>query len=190
MGSPARVRPPRTDAGPPRPCAPTATTLAITEIMIASSSGSGDRGEWFEVLSSATCAMDLTGLVIESVAGAGAPVMHTVTSGMIPAGGYFVLAMSAVAAENHGLAHDYVYGVTIAFANGGGTLRLRLGATVIDEITWPSGGFTYSSARQFPAGAALDMNGDWPMWCDATSVYSMMGGSFRGTPGMANGACP
>lgn len=186
----ADAGPAPTDAGPPRPCAPTSATLAITEVMIASISGSGDRGEWFEVVSTATCAMDLTGLVIESVAGVGAPVMHTVTSATIPAGDHFVFAMSAVAAENHGLAHDYVYGSTISFANGGGTLRLRVGATVVDEVSWPSGGFTYASARQFPAGAALDTNGTWAFWCDATNVYSSMGGTFLGTPGMANGLCP
>ncbi len=185
------------DAGPacpPEP--PTPTTLAITEIMIESRSGSGDYGEWFEVENLGSCPIDLTGVVIESPTGGGTPVTHTVSGGTIPPGGYFVFAQSGDPAENHSLTYDYVYGAGttgVVFNNSTDSLQLSLSGITLDGVMWGSTDFRVGASRQLSSTASPSANGDLSTsaWCDATDVYSMApGGPYRGTPGAANRACP
>src|SRR5687768_16432468 len=63
-GPPDSGPPPMPDAG--TTCAPASANLAIVEVMVASASGSADRGEWFEVVNFGDCTVALTGMVIES----------------------------------------------------------------------------------------------------------------------------
>jgi hypothetical protein len=181
------------DAGAPTTCAPAPGRLAIVELMIASQSGT-DRGEWFEVLNTGTCVVDLRGLVLSSPTGAGVPVTHTVTVGTVTPGRSFVFALSGDPAENHGLTWDYVYGTgtssDIFLGNTGDSLTLldASGAT-IDSVVWGDA-FTRGAARQFPSSLSPSLNDDWSRWCDSRRIYSTTGGTFFGTPGGGNDACP
>jgi hypothetical protein len=140
--------------------------------------------------------VSLAGIVLVSPTSGGAERTHTVTTGMMPSGDHFVFALSSSPTDNHGLMLDYAYGsgsaADIILNNGADWLELRTSdGTAIDRVTWPSGGFTHSRSRQFPTGLPTSMNGDWARWCDSTDVYSMTGGTFYGTPGLANAAgCP
>jgi len=182
------------DTGLPA-CPIGAGSLAIVEVMISSRSGGGDRGEWFEVLNEESCTISLPGLQIVSPTSGGTEKVHTVTMGAIAPGAHHVFALSAAPGDNHGLAFDYAYGVggsdDVILNNGADWLELRSGGTAVDRVTWPSGGFTHSYAREFPTGRATSTNDTWAFWCDATGVYSTMGGTFYGTPGAANStSCP
>jgi len=187
------------DAGPPSrdagaPCTIAAGSLAIVEVMVASVSGSGDRGEWFEIVSLASCTIDLAGIEIESPTSTGTMLSHTIRSGTIAPTQYFVFALSGDATENHGLSFDYAYGSgagsDVILNNGADSLTLRTGTTVIDSVSWATGGYTVGHARQLPSGSDPRVN-DWARFCDATSVYSSSAsaGTFYGTPGAANTPC-
>jgi hypothetical protein len=189
---------PPQDAGPPPdagvPCAPATGLVGISEVMISSRSGSGDRGEWFEVRNSGDCSVLLAGLAIVSPAADGNEKVHVVTGGLLYAGDSFVFALSALAIDNHGVPFDYAYGAgsaeDVVLDNGSDWLELRYLGASIDRVTWPNGGFTSGAARQFPAALPLGVNDDWGRWCSASALYSTTGGVFYGTPGVANDACP
>jgi hypothetical protein len=189
------------DAGPPAmpdagmTCMPASANLAIVEVMVASASGSSDRGEWFEVMNFGDCTVALAGMVIESPTSTGMLKTHMVTGGFINPGQHFVFALSGAPAENHGLPHDYVYGTggadDVILNNGADSLTLRApSGAMIDVVMWPSGGFNYAHSRQFPSTLMPVMNDAWSRFCDSTVVYSTMGGMFYGTPQVANGTCP
>ncbi len=177
---------PRPDAGPGGGCSADPATVTISEIMISSQSGSGDRGEWFELRNEMPCTVSLAGVDIVS-----GGVTHTIAAATLTAGGYLVLAQSADAGENHGLTPDYVYGPSLSFGNGGGSLSLENGGTEIARVSWGSTDYRRSASRQLSAGARETEALSDARWCDSTAVYSMAtGGPFNGTPGMANAACP
>ena len=180
------------DAGPACPIGP--GSLVIDEVMISSVSGSGDRGEWFEIVSTLSCTANLAGLTIVSPTGGGVEKSHTIASGTIRSGQYFVFALSSAPADNHGLSLDYAYGTggsdDVILNNSADWLELRDGATVIDRVAWPSGGFTNGASRQYPGSADASANDNWSLWCDSVPVYSMTGGTFHGTPQAANRLCP
>ena len=174
-------------------CAPAPGRLAIVEVMIASQSGT-DRGEWFEVLNTGGCTVDLSGLVLESPTTAGIPVTHTVSMGLVAPGQHFVFAQSGDPVENHGLAWDYVYGTgttaDIFLGNSGDDLLLRdASGAEIDRVHWADG-FTRGASREFPSDLSPSDNDDWASWCDSVALYSSAGGLFYGSPGTRNGVCP
>ena len=176
-------------------CRPVLGSLAIVELMIASTAGSDDRGEWFEVLNTTTCDIDLAGLIISSPTSSGTAREHVVTAGVVRAGQPYVFALSGIVDENHGLAADYVYGegggyYEVILNNGDDNLELRLGAELINRVAWTSGTYTTGHAKQFPNGLPPNTNETWGSWCDATTIYSSSGGTFYGTPGGPNGTCP
>lgn len=177
------------DAGPPidaGDCAADAATITISEIMISSQSGSGDFGEWFEIRNEASCTVSLAGLEIRSGSGT-----HTITSGLLTAGGFAVLARSGDANLNHGLSTDYVYGSAISFSNGGGTLSIFNGADEVARVSWGSTEFARSASRQLSRSAPETTALGSAVWCNSAAVYSMSpGGPYLGTPGMQNADCP
>jgi len=174
-------------------CPPAVGSLVITEIMISSVSGSGDRGEWFEVVNTGTCTVDLTGVVILSPTGSGTEKTHTITGGTVAPGRYFVFALDAAPAANHFLSFDYAYGTggadDVIFNNAADWLELRSGVMAIDRVTWPSGGYTNGRSRMLPGTPSATANDVWATLCDSTAVFSTTGGTFYGTPQMANGSC-
>lgn len=174
------------DSGPGGGCPADDPTITISEIMVSSQSGSGDRGEWFEIRNEASCTVDLTGLEIRVGAAS-----HTITSGLLTAGGYFLLAQSMDTMENHDLTPDYVYGTGVSFPNIGGTLSLRSGMNEVARVSWGSTDYRRGASRQLSRSASeTEPLGD-SSWCDSTNVYSMAsGGPYLGTPGMRNEVCP
>ncbi len=190
--------PPGMDAGPPMmdaglgfdsgltTCSPTPGSLEISEILIASQTGAADRGEWFELRNLGSCPINLAGLVID-VSGT----THTVTAGLLTAGGFFVLAQSGDALENHELGQDYVYGPALRFGNSGGTLVLTHAGTEVARLTWTSTDHRTGRSRQLSRGATMPGALGSTGWCDSTDVYSTaVGGPYLGTPGMVNAVCP
>jgi hypothetical protein len=168
--------------------------VGISEVMISSRSGSGDRGEWFEVRNDGDCSVLLAGIAIVSPDPGGAEKMHLVTAGLVFPHDSAVLALSALPADNHGVPFDYAYGNgtpdDVVLDNGNDWLELRYLGTPLDRVTWPNGGFVTGSARQFPDSLPLGVNDEWGRWCSASAVYSTTDGTFYGTPGDPNDPCP
>lgn len=181
------------DAGPPvdafvPSCPPSPGNLAIVEVMVASRSGSGDLGEWFEVKNVGACTIALAGLVIASPS---APEIHTVGGGLLPPGSLFVFAQSDDPADNHGLTVDHVYGGAITFGNSADSLVLSYEGAEIDRVHWSSTSFRVGTARQ-RSNDATRRGGDLSLspWCDSTNEYSSAaGGPYFGTPGIPNHGC-
>ncbi len=174
------------DAGPSL-CVPSSTNMEISEVMVASQTGATDRGEWFELHNLTGCPIGLSGLEID-IGG----VTHTVTSGLLTAGGLFVLAQSGDPTENHGLGDDYVYGASLRMSNIGGTLVLSHPMSgEVARVSWGSTDHRTGSARQLGMGRPMTNSLGGVGWCDSTGVYSMAaGGPYLGTPGMINATCP
>jgi hypothetical protein len=166
---------------------PRATNILISEVMIASITGSGDKGEWFEIHNVGNCIVDLAGLQIVSPTGSGAEKVHAIVAGTIDPDGYFVLALSGNASDNHGLKYDYVYENSalddVVLNNSADWIELRAGGLAIDRVSWPSSGFAYGATKYFPSNLDPGLNDDWSKWLVSTSSYSSMGGTFLGTPG-------
>lgn len=186
------------DAGMFTLCAPTATTIHIVELMQRSAAGADDRGEWFEVLNSGDCTIDMNGVVIVSPNSSGTEMSATVTSGVIPSGARFVLARSGNSVENHGLPRvGFAYGVAsgVVLDNSTDWLELRLGRAVLDRVEWTSTDVFGGGARawRFPDDAPPSMSSSRALWCFArdSQVYSTgAGGPFYGSPGEPNLTCP
>lgn len=177
-------------------CMPSPTNMAIVEVMVASQSGSGDRGEWFEVQNLGACPIDMTGLIVESPTGSGSPRTHEVTRGVLTAGGFFVFGQSGDPADHHGLPVDYVYGsgtTGVVLNNSTDSLILSFGGTEIDRVAWGSTDHRTGASRQLSRGAESGDNSSLgaTSYCDSTDIYSSAtGGPFLGTPGARNRACP
>lgn len=184
-----------TDSGPPRIdagfdagsglCLPSAANVEISEVLVSSQTGAGDRGEWFEIHNLSGCTVNIGGMEIES-----GSVTHTVTAGLLTAGGFLVLAQSGDSVENHNLPEDYVYGTSLRFSNSSGTLVLRAMGMEITRMSWGSTDHRTGASRQLARGATMSTSLGASGWCDSTDVYSMTMGSFLGTPGALNRPCP
>lgn len=173
------------DAGGFTTCTPEPTNIEITEVMVASQSGAGDRGEWLEIRNLTSCPIDLTGLEIQASGS------HVMTSGLLTAGGVFVLSQSTDSVENHGLSTDYAYGTSVRMSNSGGTVRLVYSGTEVARVTWGSTDHRTTASRQLSMGTTMSPAIGGAGWCDSTNVYSSeAGGPYLGTPARINDACP
>ena len=180
------------DAGPPL-CPPTSDRVAIVEVMIASDTGAGDRGEWIELINAGDCTVDLGGLELASpIGGAGSTAIatYTISAGRTLAqGARIVLAQSANPTENRGLAFDEAY-TSLVFDNIGDWVELRSGGATIDRVEWLSNDIVHGASRRFPDARPISDNGIRSAWCTSTALYSTAGGNFYGTPRTGNGSCP
>ena len=185
------------DTGPndtgPHVCIPSASNIAISEVLVASQSGAGDLGEWFEIKNLGSCTVELAGLVLEGTDAHLTAAMYSVPSGLLAAGSRYVFAQSSSLANNHGLEFDQTYESSgIAFNNGGDSITLRYMGTVVDQLSWGASDHRPGAARELDrdtmhGGGSLGGS----VWCDATNVYSSEGGlEYRGTPGVQNEGCP
>jgi hypothetical protein len=182
------------DAGPGGICdAPLgAGDLMIDELMIESVSGTGDHGEWLEVMSMLDCAVNLVGLRGETPRGAKPATFEIAEDLWLPANGFFVVADSADPAINH-----YLPGTVVAWAgnlgdvlrNEGSTVTLLFDDSVVDTLTYPNKKLMVGASLAFPATCDPSVRSDWTLW--QTSTASWFSG-FEGTPNAPNVdvACP
>jgi len=154
--------------------------LTITEVMPDPAATGDATGEWVEVLVNRD--VDLNDL---GVAGAsGTPVvLASQTCVRATAGTYLVFARSTDMAMNGGLPR--VDGGTVSLTNTNGTVRLLMGATELDSITWPSA--RAGKSVQLTAGLTAPADNDLAAnLCDGNAAY---GAGDQGTPGAANRDC-
>jgi len=85
--------------------AATVSDLLITEIMANPKAVSDTQGEWFELFNPTAESIDLSGLVLSDDASLG----QVITSAVIEAGSYFVMARNGDSALNGGFTADYTY---------------------------------------------------------------------------------
>lgn len=85
--------------------AATVSDLLITEIMANPAAVSDTRGEWFELFNPSAESVDLSGIILSDDGSN----LHTITAGVIAAGGYFVLARNGDSNLNGGFNADYTY---------------------------------------------------------------------------------
>jgi regulation of enolase protein 1 (concanavalin A-like superfamily) len=162
--------------------------IIITEIMQNPDVISDANGEWFEVYNTTNAAIDLSGWTISDTDSDS----HTINSTVnVPANGYALLMRNGNSASNGGLTADYVYGTSIALANGDDEIILTSPTTVeIDRVeydggpNWPDpSGASMSLA---PSSLNATANDDFNNWCVSTSAYDA---NNAGTPGAPNDAC-
>jgi hypothetical protein len=176
------------DAGPEGVCDQPLSPgdLRIDELMIESTSGTGDHGEWLEVSSTLDCAVDLAGLHGECPRGAKVATFDVTDDLWLPPRGFFVVADSTAPAINH-----YVPGTVVAWSgnlgdvlrNKGTTVTLLVNDVVIDTLTYPAVPLTVGASLAFPADCDRAMRSDWALW--QTSTASWFPG-FLGTPNAPN----
>ncbi|MGO9712880.1 MAG: hypothetical protein ACLQBL_28725 [Polyangiaceae bacterium] len=160
--------------------------LTIVELMIESTSGTGDHGEWVEVASTLSCALDLNGLQGECPSGAKVNAFAIQSDVWIPPLGTFLIADSTDPAVNHSLP-----GVVIPWSGGqgdvlrneGATVTLLFGDTIIDSITYPDLKLTVGASTSFPSDCTRSLRPDWSAWQTSTASWFP---AFRGTPNGPN----
>ncbi|MBK7073651.1 MAG: hypothetical protein IPH44_15230 [Myxococcales bacterium] len=169
------------DGGAMRATVPPAPgDLTITEVMPDPSAAADATAEWIEVRVNRD--VDLNDL---GVAGAsGTPVvLSSQTCVRATAGTYLVFARSTDMAMNGGLPR--VDGGVVSLTNTNGTVRLLMGATELDAMTWTS--VRAGKSLQLSAGLTAPADNDVPAnLCDGNAAY---GAGDQGTPGAANRDC-
>ena len=174
------------DAGSAQPCtgAIAAGDVKVVELMIASASGSGDKGEWIELVNTRSCILDVGGLRVESPRGTGKDSATIPQSLLIAPGAAFVVADDASSQNNHNVPI-----VAAAFnsydvlKNDGDTVSVYSGTTLIDSVTYPKFALVYGRSVSFPADCAWSDRSDWARWSFSFNVWSS---PYQGTPGADN----
>jgi len=150
----------------------TVSDLLITEIMANPTAVLDTRGEWFELFNPTAENIDLSGLVLSDDASSG----QVITSAVIEAGSYFVMARNGDSNLNGGFTADYVYS---SF-----TLSNTSDQIIFTDNTGELLRFDYG-AGFVPAGASMELI-DAVMLPEnyATTTTTFGAGDF-GTPGTA-----
>jgi hypothetical protein len=175
---------PKPDASCTLPLGP--GVLAIDELLVESVAGTGDYGEWLEVVNTAGCAVDLRGLHGACAAGMKVHTFDVTDDVWIGPYGFFLVADSDDPDINH-----YLPGVVIPWAgqpgdvlrNEGATVTLTLADVLVDSLTYPSVKWTVGASIAFPATCPITDRSDWTEW--QTSTASWFPGFF-GTPSTPN----
>jgi hypothetical protein len=160
--------------------------VKIVEIMIASQSGTGDRGEWVELQSTRACILNLKGLTIASPRGTLTDSASVTTDVFIQPGGSFVVADSSATTDNHGLPNATLVATWNAYdvlKNSGDTVNVTSGSTTIDSLTYPQFTLTPGRSITFPADCAWSDRASWSRWSMSFNTWQS---PFQGTPGADN----
>ncbi|GEM_PF-1280471 len=190
------------DAGPAQytdigcqlvPPALPAGSLVINELMINPKKTIDQFGEWIEIHNPTANPIALGGLIVGDATGTQSFKIAGCTL-FVNAGGFVVLGVNGDSAKNGGYKPDYVYSQNdLSMNNVAGSVVLKVGTTVIDQVTWTLETWPYSeldgkAASLDPAKAAADKNDKYPFtWCP--SSVPMQLGDF-GSPGKKNPICP
>ncbi len=185
---------PPAPAGPPFdageggvcPAPPGPRDLAIVELMIESTAGTGDHGEWIEVASTLGCALNLNGLSGNCPTGAKVSTFEITTDVWIPALGTFVVADSENPAINHalpGLVVPWSGEPGDVLRNAGATVTLLSNGAIVDSVTSPALKLTPGVSVAFPRDCPAALRPQWTAW--QASIVSWFP-AFRGTPNAPN----
>jgi hypothetical protein len=182
------------DAGFDAPCAtPLAPgVLVIDELLIESVAGTGDYGEWLEVSSTSSCAVNLQGLQGSCPVGMKVHSFEVTDDLWLAPLGTFVIPDSTDPAINHdlpGLLVPWAGQPGDVLRNKGGTVTLTASGVMIDSVTFPALKLVVGTSVAFPSNCPLSRRSDWTAW--QTSNASWFPGFF-GTPNAPNGdvSCP
>lgn len=165
---------------------PGPSDLMIDEILVASRRGLGDDGEWVEIRNMRTCTLEIGGVVVSSPRG---PSMDSVTvpagTTLAPGARFVVASASAVTAQGlTGLVLTWPASTTDVFANGGDTVRIGRGATLLHELTYGDiSNDAYGRSLSFPSDCAPTRRVDLSAWTLSTQALTP---SVKGTPNRAN----
>jgi len=182
------------DAGFDAPCAaPLAPgVLVIDELMIESVAGTGDYGEWLEVRSTSSCAVNLQGLQGSCPVGMKVHTFEVTDDLWLAPLGSFVIPDSTDPAINHdlpGLLVPWEGQPGDVLRNKGGTVTLTASGLMVDSVTFPALKLVVGASVAFPSNCPLSRRSDWTAW--QTSNASWFPGFF-GTPNAPNDdvSCP
>jgi hypothetical protein len=158
--------------------------VVMTEFL-AVPAGGGAGAQWIELHNTTDRILELAGVELVDPAHSAEPFYVFPGASPIAAGGYVVIGSQAGAASG---AATFSWGGPSVYAlpEVGGTLVLRIDATVLTSLTWSAAlGGEPGTAAQLD-GTRLEQSSVPAAWCRATTLYS---GSNRGTPGAANFTC-
>ncbi len=160
--------------------------VKIVEIMIASQSGSGDRGEWVEIQSSRACILDIKGLTVSSPRGTSTDSATVASDVYIPPGGSFVVADSSVSTDNHTLPNATLVATWNTYdvlKNTGDEIDVTSGSATIDTLTYPQFTLTPGRSIAFPSDCTWADRASWTRWSMSFNIWDS---PFQGTPGADN----
>lgn len=160
--------------------------VKIVEIMIASQSGSGDKGEWVELQSTRACILDIKGLTVSSPRGTSTDSATVTTDVYVQPGASFVVADSSVSTDNHGLPNATLVATWNTYdvlKNSGDTVDVTAGSATIDSLTYPAFTLTPGRSISFPADCTWADRASWTRWSMSFNVWQS---PFEGTPGADN----
>lgn len=156
--------------------------LVITEFMADPAAAADSDGEWFELYAPSRT-VDLNGLTIES----GASKSTITSSTCITVGS---LAYVVLAKKDDPLVNGGLEAVTNTFspslANSGGSLSIKDGETIVDQVTWSTTASGVASQLS-PVNLSAEANDNPMAFCAAQKTYGL---GDLGTPGAANSECP
>jgi hypothetical protein len=179
--------PPPGDAPAALLCPPLkAGDLAIVEIMIASTSGVGDRGEWVEMQSTQSCRLNLNGLRIQSPRDTGLDYVDITADTLLDPNATFIVADSADPTLNNNLPGLlFSWNSSDVLKNSGDTVTLLSGTTTIDELTYPdwTASLQYGRTVSFPSDCTWADRSSWSRWSWSFNTWT---GTLRGTPNAYN----
>ena len=163
--------------------------LRIVELMVESTSGTGDHGEWIEVVSTLDCALNLDGLTGDCATGAKVNTFTVSGNVWIPPLGRFVIADSNDPVVNHGLPGPVIpwsgkgAGPGDVLRNDGATVTILMQGVRIDSVTYPKLPWTPGVSIAFPADCPEGARADWSSWQSSSSSWFP---GFLGTPNAPN----
>jgi hypothetical protein len=163
--------------------------LLIDELMIASQPGTGDHGEWVEVMSTRSCAVNLNGLYAEVPHGQGTTTATVAADLWLPAYAAFLIVDSSDSAQNHDLPPSILvtWGAGTSsdvLKNSGNTITLFTATATIDALTYTATAKLIDGASMaFPSNCDPSLRSDFHNW--QASLASWTPGFF-GTPGVPN----
>ena len=159
--------------------------LQIGELMIQSRAGAGDDGEWVEIRSTQTCWLKLKGLVVESPRGLSVDSVTIADDFELGPKELFLVADSADAMKNNALPGKlYAWNATDVLKNDGDTVSVKLGAAVIDTLTYPAfSNLVPGRTVAFPNDCPANVHSDWARWSLSFTVWKL---GFKGTPNATN----
>lgn len=157
--------------------------LAVVELQIASRTGALDNGEWVEIRSTRACWLKLDGVTVESPRAS--LTNRAALAGELAPGTSIVVADSADPIANHGVGGFMaIWAATDVLKNDGDTISIKLGALVVDSLTYPAfSNLEPGRTVSFPSDCPASARSDWRRWSLSFHGY---GGTFEGTPNTPN----